>query len=116
MNDLQTVFARIKETKQKQKEIRRIYKDSLDQNREYQDLIEKLDAMKARKKSIESDIKAELQSDFQKLDAYKMHIQNDNELMSDLALNQLMSGETVEIVDENDQKYEPVFTVKFKKA
>lgn len=116
MNDLQTVFARIKETKRKQKEIRRIYKDALEQDRAYQDLLEKIDAMKATKKSIEDDIKKELESDFQKLDAYKMHIVNDTELMADLAINQLMAGETVEIVDENDQKYEPIFTVRFKKA
>ena len=116
MNDLQTVFGRIKETKRKQKEIRKSYKDSLLSSREYQDLIEKLDTLKERKKQIESEIKSEMQSDFQTMDAYRLHIQNDMELMSDLALNQLMAGETVELVDENDQKYEPIFTVKFKKA
>lgn len=116
MNELTTVFSRIKETKKKQKEIREQYKDMLAQDNEYQELIEKLDALKARKKDIEAGVKAELQSEFQKLDAYKMHIQNDNELMSDLAINQLMSGETVELVDENDQKYEPIFSVRFKKA
>lgn len=116
MNDLQTVFARIKETKRKQKEIRKSYQDALLSSKEYQDLQDKLDALKERKKQMESEIKAEMQSDFQTMDAYRMHIINDSELMSDLALNQLMSGETVELVDENDQKYEPVFTVKFKKA
>lgn len=116
MNDLQTVFARIKETKQKQREIRTVYKDLLSQDQEYQQLLEKLNALKARKKEIETVTKAELESDFQKLDAYRMHIQNDNELLSDLAINQLMSGETVELVDENNQKYEPIFSVKFKKA
>ncbi len=116
MNDLQTVFARIKETKQKQREIRTVYKDLLSQDQEYQQLLEKLNALKARKKEIETVTKAELESDFQKMDAYRMHIQNDNELLSDLAINQLMSGETVELVDENNQKYEPIFSVKFKKA
>lgn len=116
MNELTTVFSRIKETKKKQKEIRAQYKDILAQDNEYQALLEKLEALKSRKKEIETVVKAELQSEFQKLDAYKMHIQNDNELMSDLAINQLMSGETVELVDENDQKYEPIFSVRFKKA
>jgi hypothetical protein len=45
-----------------------------------------------------------------------MHLVNDAELLADLALNQLVSGETVEIVDENDQKYEPIFSVRFKKV
>lgn len=116
MNDLQTVFVRIKETKAKQREIRTVYKDLLSQDQEYQQLLEKLNALKARKKEIETVTKAELESDFQKMDAYRMHIQNDNELLADLAINQLMAGETVELVDENDQKYEPIFSVKFKKA
>lgn len=116
MNDLQTVFARIKETKRKQKELKAAYKDELSSNQEYQNLLEKLDALKVRKKQIENETKHAMESDFQKIDAYRLHISNDNELMSDLALNQLMAGETVELVDENDQKYEPVFTVRFKKA
>lgn len=116
MTDLQTVFARIKETKRKQRELKASYKDALSQSREYQELLEKLDALKIRKKQIETELKKEMESDFQKIDAYRLHIQNDNELMSDLALNQLVSGETVEIVDENEQKYEPVFTVRFKKV
>jgi predicted phage-related endonuclease len=116
MADLKEVFSRIKETKQKQKEIRRMYKDALTQNMEYEKLIEQLDQLKARKKEIENDIKSEMEGDIQKLDAYRMHIKTDQEMMSDLAINQLMSGETVELVDENDQKYEPIFSVRFKKA
>ncbi len=116
MADLKEVFSRIKDTKQKQKEIRRMYKDALAQNMEYGKLIEQLDQMKARKKEIENDIKHEMEADIQKLDAYRMHIKTDQEMMSDLAINQLMSGETVELVDENDQKYEPVFSVRFKKV
>lgn len=116
MADLKEVFGRIKETKQKQKEIRRMYKDALTQNMEYEKLIEQLDTLKARKKEIENDIKSEMEGDIQKLDAYRMHIKTDQEMMSDLAINQLMSGETVELVDENDQKYEPIFSVRFKKS
>ncbi len=51
-----------------------------------------------------------------KLDAYKMHLKTDMEMLSDLALNDLMAGKTVEVVDKNNQKYEPLFSVKFKKS
>lgn len=51
-----------------------------------------------------------------KIDAYKMHVKNDLEMLSDLALNKLVSGESVEVIDEAGSKYEPLFTVKFKKA
>ncbi len=116
MPNVQEVFNRIKETKRKAKEITRMYKDELETNMEYRDVLEKLEALKAKKKQIETQIKEDSAGEFAKLDAYKMHVKTDNELLSDLALNTLMSGETVEVKDENDDPYEPVFTVRFKKA
>lgn len=116
MNDLQEVFNRIRETRHKTKEIRKMYKDSLIAHQEYQQVVEKLDTLKIRKKQIETEIKEDQMADFQKLDAYNMNVKNDIELMSDMALNKLVSGETVEVVDEAGDKYEPLFTVKFKKS
>ncbi len=116
MNDLQEVFNRIRETRNKAKQIRKMYKDSLIANQEYQEIVEKLDNLKVRKKQIETATKDDQMADFQKLDAYKMHVKNDMEMLSDLALNKLVSGETVEVIDEDNNKYEPLFTVKFKKA
>lgn len=116
MNDLQEVFNRIRETRNKTKEIRKMYRDSLIANQEYQSVVEKLDNLKIRKKQIETEIKNDQTADFQKLDAYKMNVKNDMEMLSDLALNKLVSGETVEVVDEAGDKYEPLFTVKFKKS
>jgi hypothetical protein len=116
MNDLQEVFNRIRETRTKSKEIRKMYQDSLIANQEYQEVKEKLEELKIRKKQIEAQIQEDQTADFQKLDAYKMHVKNDLEMLSDLALNKLVSGETVEVVDEAGSKYEPLFTVKFKKA
>jgi hypothetical protein len=116
MNDLQEVFNRIRQTRNKAKQIRKMYKDSLIANQEYQQVVEKIDNLKIRKKQIETDIKEDQMADFQKLDAYKMHVKNDTEMLSDLALNKLVSGETVEVIDEDNNKYEPLFEVKFKKA
>jgi len=114
MNDLQEVFNRIRETKSKAKEIKKLYKDALIGNQEYQNLVEKMDNLKIRKKQIETETKEEF--DFSKLDAYAVHIKADKELLSDLSLNKLVSGETVEVVDEAGDKYEPLFNVNFKKA
>ncbi len=55
-------------------------------------------------------------NDFKKLDALRMHVQTDMEMISDMALNKLMSGETVEVVDADNNRYEPLFSVRFKKA
>lgn len=116
MSTIQEVFHRIKETRQKAKEVRKMFKDTLASNSEYQEILEKLETLKARKKAIETEVREDTSANFRQLDAYRMHIKNDNELISDLAINQLMSGETVEIVDADNNRYEPHFSVKFKKA
>jgi hypothetical protein len=46
----------------------------------------------------------------------KIDLDSDMEMISDLALNQLMKGETVKVKDEYEVEYDPLFTVKFKKA
>lgn len=114
--DLSEVFKRIQETKQEQKEIRKMYKDSLASSQEYKDIVEKIENLKIRKKQIEFDVKEDNGTNFKKLDALRMHVKTDNELLSDLAINKLMAGETVEIIDGQDNRYEPLFVVKFKKA
>ncbi len=116
MQDLQEVFNRIHETKQKAKEVKKMYRDALNGSQEYKDILEKLENLKIRKKQIETELKEDSMSDFKQLDAYRMHVKTDTELLSDLAINKLMAGETVEIKDGNDQRYEPQFSVRFKKA
>lgn len=116
MQNIQDIFTRIKQTKTKAKQVKKMYKDALESNTAYREVLEKLDALKLKKKEIETITKETSQGEFQKLDAYKMNIQQDNELLSDLALNHLMSGQTVTVKDEQEDEYEPVFTVRFKKA
>ncbi len=116
MQNIQDIFTRIKQTKTKAKQVKKMYKDALESNTAYREVLEKLDALKLKKKEIETITKETSQGEFQKLDAYKMNIQQDSELLSDLALNHLMSGQTVTVKDEQEDEYEPVFTVRFKKA
>ncbi len=116
MQDIKEIFDRIRETKLKQKELRKMYKDELESSGEYQNLLEKIDQLKLRKKQIETDIKDNNAGNFKALDAYKMYVKTDMELLSDVAFNKLVSGETVEIVDGDNNRYQPVFSVRFKKA
>ena len=78
--------------------------------------MEKLKKLKERKKQIEEIIKNEFSAEFNKLDALKLDIETDNQLLSDIAFNQLVKGQAVEVMDEGDNKYEPIFKVKFKKV
>ncbi len=116
MANLQEIYNRIAENKKKQKEIRTAYKEALAGSAEYQELMEKKKTLSVKIKQIEASYKQEFNSELTKIDDLKIDLASDLELLNDAALTQLMKGETVEITDEYDNKYEPVFSVKFKKA
>jgi hypothetical protein len=112
---LPDVFKRIQDKKREQRELKAMYRDALSVNGEYQTIVEELEALKIKKKKAEATVQADFKSEFDKLEGLKLNIAGDNQLLSDLAMAQLTSGETVKIVDENKVEYEPIFTVRFKK-
>ena len=116
MVNLQEVFNRIKETQKKQREINAMYRDALTNSQQYQELIEKLNVLKEKKKSLEGQIKEEFSSELSRLETIKLDIKTDKEMLSDIALSALMKGETVQVQDEYDNEYEPIFSVNFKKT
>ena len=115
MPDIQEVFNRIREKKTEKKKINESLRDAFANSKPYQDLTEELKRLKEKKKSMENEIRRDFEKDMAKLDEIKIDIESDNVLLSDLALNALVKGESVEIKDEYDTKYEPVFNVKFRK-
>lgn len=113
---LPDVFKRIQDKKREQRDLKTIYRDALSVNGEYQQVLEELEALKIKKKKILAGVQADFKEEFDKLEGLKLNIAGDNQLLSDLALTQFVSGETVKIIDENKVEYEPVFTVRFKKV
>lgn len=116
MSKVQEVFDRIQKSKKEQKEIKAMYKDALVNSKSYQDVLEELKALKEKKKKIEDGIRDDFSSEFNKLDVLKTDIENDSMLLSDAAITKLMKGENVEVTDEKENKYEPIFSVKFKRT
>ena len=116
MQDLQEIFNRIQEIKKKSKDIRAAYKDALASSGEYKEIDEKIKALRMRKKQIETSIKNDFSSEFTKLEDFKVDLESDNTMLADAALTKLMKGETVQVVDEYNNTYEPAFSVKFKKT
>jgi hypothetical protein len=114
--NLQEVFKRIQEKKKEQSELKKMYRDALSINGNYQEVLEELEALKLKKKKIEAGVQSDFKEEFDKLEGLKLNIAGDNQMLSDIALTQLTSGQTVKIVDDNKTEYEPIFTVKFKKV
>ncbi|MFH1744605.1 MAG: hypothetical protein ABH881_00330 [bacterium] len=115
MTNLQEIFNRIQETKKEQKQIKAMYRDALVGSNAHKDATEELKALKEKKKKIEEAIRDEFKSEFDKLDTLKLDIENDTLLLNDAALSTIMKGETIDIKDVHDNKYEPIFSVRFKK-
>ncbi len=116
MQDIQEIFNRMQEVKKQQKDIRSAYKEALEVSPEYKELNDKIKTLRERKKQIENTTKESFSGEFVKLDDFKIDLESDNVLLSDIALTKLMKGETVQVTDEYNNSYEPQFTVKFKKT
>jgi hypothetical protein len=114
--ELPLIFQRLQNYKKERRELKTMYQDALKNNGEYQKIISDVDDLKIKKKQFESSIKSNFKAEMDKLEGIKLHIASDNQLLSDLALNQLVKGELTKLVDEHQVEYEPIFTVKFKKT
>lgn len=115
MQQIQDVYNRIQEIKKEQKEIKNMYRDAIEGIAEYRQITEKLEEVKLRKKELEMQAWEEVGKQA-RLEEIKKGLKLDKEMMSDIALSALMSGETVKITDQDNNEYEPIFSVRFKKA
>ena len=116
MPDLKDVLQRIRATRKQKRELTTSFKDVLSQSKPYQTIQDDLKELKAKKLRIETEIKQEFIRELEKVERLDEALKTDAQLLSDMALTKFMKGETIDIVDENDVKYEPVFKVTFKKS
>ena len=115
MRNIQEVFNQIQEKKKEMRDIKKMYRDALDSSGEYKELLEKIEQLKAAKKKLEVAAWDDAGSK-NKFETSKLDIKQDRELLTDLAINSLMSGEPIKIVDAYNSEYEPKFSVSFKKT
>lgn len=116
MQDIQEIFNRLQEAKKKQKDFRNMYKDALLTTPGYKELTEEMKTMREKKKSMERQVREMMLSEIEQMENLAIDIESDTQLITDIALTKMVKGEGIEIADEHDQKYEPVFAVKFKKV
>lgn len=116
MQNIQEVFDRIQKIKADQKRIRDSYRDAVASSRSYAAIKDELKGLQEKKKQIESAIKQEFASELDKLDRLKQTLEDEVDLLSNLALTQYVNGKTVEVKDSRDNLYEPIFNVRFKKV
>ena len=111
---VQEIFQRLQEKRAQAKIITRKYKEELGMAHEYQTIKEQLEKLRAKKKTYEKSIKEQAGATFTRMDELKLAIQQDAQLLSDVALTTIMKGEAIQVKDDHVE-YEPVFTVRFRK-
>lgn len=116
MKSLEEVFAKIQAVKLQQRELRKAYKEALDRVPNYKSAIDDLAALREKKKKIEAQVREEFSKEFDKLEGLKLDLEENNMMLTDIALSKLMKGEHVEVKDQNNLVYEPIFAVRFKKT
>ncbi len=115
MPNLEEVYKRLEKNKKRKKEIGKMLSDELAHSTRHKEIKEEMLALREEKKAIEQTVQAG-NPDFKEVEELKADIQTDQEMLSDIALNMYMKDQTVEIVDEYDQKWFPSFKVAFKKG
>ena len=94
MVDVQEVYNRIQETKKKQKDIREALRDAMSTSAEYQEILEKIKALRVKKQQTEAAIRADFSGEMEKMEEYALDLKSDSMLLSDAAMTKLMKGET----------------------
>lgn len=115
MKTIQEIFNRLQEKREQAKIIARKYKEELEMSHEHGQLKEQLEKLRAKKKAIETSVKEQAGANFARLEELKFAIQQDAQMLSDVAITTIMKGEPVQVKGEHTD-YEPVFTVRFRKV
>ncbi len=116
MQQMQIVFAEMRENKKELKGLKEMYRDALNETDEYQELTEKIKEMRAKKKAIETRVQNQMGRSYEKIEELTSEIKGQKEMLSDIAITTLMDGKTVEVSDEFGNIYEPAYNVNFKKS
>ena len=115
MPTLQELHQRLQEKKAQRKDIKQSFQDQLRNNKRYMEIIEEMEKLRSEKKAIENEI-LNRDVDVEKLEELTVDIKTDVILLADVALNMYISNQSVEIVDEQNARWVPLFTVRFKKS
>lgn len=115
MKTAQEMFNQLQNLKSERKTLSAVYRDALVSSAEYQKLTEELKVLREKRKMIVQAIDGDLRSELDRLDDLKDEMANDKALLADAVINQLTKGEPVVVVDEYQEKYEPVISVSFRK-
>lgn len=115
MQDIQAIFNDLQKVKDEQKRIRRDYADMCKNDQGYQQIKDSYEEARRKKKDAETHIKTMMGGTYERLEELKTERAAMEEMLSDIAITQMMKGESVTIADADHNEYEPVYKVTFRR-
>lgn len=114
MAQLQLIYDRQAENRQKMKELKVMIADTLEKDPKYQSALLDLNDAKAKVNAVKTSILDRFQGDIENIEVLKTDIGNDRDLMTDQALALFAKGEEP-VVTQKGTTYIAEFSVRFKK-
>ena len=112
---LKELHDRIKIEKSKRKDLKKIVKDTLTNSHAYNEALQAVELAKEKLSRVKAALMDDLREELVSIDKCNNEIKSDQMLLSDVAMTELMKGQTVEIDDPDvEHILNPVFKVSFK--
>lgn len=112
---MQEVFDQVQELKKTRKGIGKEYRDALSQDNGYVEITEELKKLREKKKLLESGVQAEMGQRWEDFERFKAEIESLDEMLTDIAMTNLMEGKSINLKDKDNVEYEPSYKITFKK-
>lgn len=116
MKQLQFIFDEVAEKKMEVRDIKELYKSTIEQIAEHAEIVEQIKVLREKKKMLELKAQQSLGTSWEKLEDLRDSMAADKVMMTDVALTDLMAGKTVMVADSFGNEYEPIWSVRFKKT
>ncbi|MEK7511432.1 MAG: hypothetical protein AAB575_00215 [Patescibacteria group bacterium] len=112
---IKTLHTEILTAQKNKKEIMAVLKDAFSARKEYHDLTDQINQLKARRKEIENIVRAEYSHEYNEMEDIREDIKDSKMVLSDLIWNELIKNNSVEVIDEANNHYVPNIVVTLKK-
>lgn len=99
----------------KKKDLGKVIRDAQGNYKEYADIAEQIKKLRERKKQLDAQIRNEYSGEFSDIESVKIDIKDSRMVLSDLIWNELAKNHSVEIVDEDNNRYVPQVIVTLKR-
>lgn len=93
-----------------------MYRDALTTEKGYREIVDEIKTLREKKKRIEVLVRTRFQRELQRLDDIKNEMQGDTTQLTDAVLTQIAQGKIVKVRDADNNSYDPILKVNFKKS